>query len=115
MSYFDRYLDRQMEDPEFRDAFNRASAEISAIDEFIRALDERREACQLSKAALARLMDKEPATVRKLFSADSANPTLRTVLAAAEALELDIHLVPRGTPSQVADAHQRRDDLALAL
>jgi DNA-binding phage protein len=95
MGAFDAYLEDQLQDPSFREAFDRYSAEISAIDEFVRALDRRREECGISKADLARAMGKEPATVRKLFSDEAANPTLRTVLACAEALGLEVQLTPR--------------------
>jgi transcriptional regulator with XRE-family HTH domain len=102
MGSFDRYLDEQLQDPEFRQAFDRYSAEIAAIDEFIRSLDRRREVCGISKADLARSMGKEPATVRKLFSDEGANPTLRTVLACAEALGLEVRLAPRRRAGKTA-------------
>jgi len=106
MGAFDAYLEKQLLDPTFREAFDRYSAEIVAIDEFLGALDRRREECGISKAALARAMGKEPATVRKLFSDDAANPTLRTVLACVEALGLEVELTPRRQAKEVAQEHR---------
>ncbi|MBI4896804.1 MAG: helix-turn-helix transcriptional regulator [Actinobacteria bacterium] len=60
----------------------------------LRSLDNRRREKDLSKADLARLLDKHPASVRRLFSGVS-NPELFTLIQLADALDADIRLVPR--------------------
>lgn len=94
-SFHDRRLARRLEeDPEFRAEFERQQREIAAIDEIVNKLDALREEHGLTKADLARAIDKNPAAVRRLLTA-SGNPELRTVIAMAEALDADVQIVPR--------------------
>lgn len=58
--------------------------------------DALRERHGLSKADLARPIDKDPAAIRRLLTA-SGNPELRTVVAIAEALDAEVRIVPRKT------------------
>jgi transcriptional regulator with XRE-family HTH domain len=51
----------------------------------------------LSKAALARAISSEPATVRRLFSAAHVNPTLGTLAEVAAVLGMRVVLEPMGT------------------
>jgi transcriptional regulator with XRE-family HTH domain len=59
--------------------------EIHAANEFIAAIADMLEEMGLSKADLARLVDKNPSAVHKLFLA-GANPTLSTAFGIAHAL-----------------------------
>lgn len=86
----ERYFKARLDDPEYREAFERARKRIDQIDRVIRALDDRREELNLSKAELARRAEMQPEAVRRLFSAERPNPTLHTLAAIAEALGLDI-------------------------
>jgi DNA-binding XRE family transcriptional regulator len=94
LSYHDRRLAGRLQDPEFRAEFEKASREIEAIDAIVNKLDGLREAHGLTKAELAREIDKNPASVRRLFTAP-ANPELRTIVAMADALDADVVIVPR--------------------
>lgn len=58
------------------------------------AIDDAREAAGLSKAELARAIQKEPATIRRLLSSDNSNPTLGTLAELAAALGLRITVEP---------------------
>jgi DNA-binding XRE family transcriptional regulator len=93
-SYHDRRLADRLRDPEFRAEFEKASREIKAIDAIVNELDGLREAHGMTKAELAREIDKNPASVRRLFTAP-ANPELRTIVAMADALDADVVIVPR--------------------
>jgi DNA-binding phage protein len=94
-SFHDRWLARRLEeDPEFRAEFERQRREIDAIDAIVRRLDGLREEHGLTKAQLARAINKNPAAVRRLLTA-SGNPELRTVVAMAEALDAEVQIVPR--------------------
>lgn len=57
------------------------------------------------KAELARVIDKNPASVRRLLTA-KGNPELGTVIAIADALDADVVVVPRkrGSRSRKATA-----------
>ena len=90
-----RYFDRQLKDPEYRNAYQEASERIRRTDSLVRSLDERRQARGLSKAELARQAGIAPEAVRRLFSMQSPNPTAATLVALAEALEMDVVAVPR--------------------
>jgi DNA-binding phage protein len=93
--YHDRRLARRLEeDPEFRREFERQRRAISAVDAIVNELDALREQRRMSKAELARAVDKNPAAVRRLLTA-SGNPELRTVVAMADALGAELRLVPR--------------------
>jgi DNA-binding phage protein len=93
--YHDRRLARRLkEDPEFRAEFERQQREIAAIDAIVNQLDALREEHRLSKAGLARAIDKNPAAIRRLLTA-SGNPELRTVVAMAQALGAEVKIVPR--------------------
>ena len=93
-SFHDRRLARRLEEPEFRDEFERATREIRAIDAIVNELDSLRTDHGMTKADLARDIGKNPATVRRLFTAP-ANPELRTLVAMADALDADVAIVPR--------------------
>jgi DNA-binding phage protein len=93
-SFHDRLLTDRMKDPEFRAEFERASREIKAIDAIVNELDSLRATHGMTKAELAREIGKNPASVRRLFTAPS-NPELRTVIAMADALDADVVVVPR--------------------
>jgi DNA-binding phage protein len=95
LGYHDRRLARRLrEDPEFRVEFERQQREIAALDAIVHQLDVLREDHRMSKAELARAVDKNPAVIRRLLTA-SGNPELRTVVAMAQALGADVKIVPR--------------------
>jgi transcriptional regulator with XRE-family HTH domain len=87
-------LARDMRDPAFAREYIIESVRIATIDAVINSLDEARMSAGLSKAALARAIGAEPATVRRLFSTSRANPTLGTLAEVAAALGLRIAVEP---------------------
>jgi DNA-binding phage protein len=89
---FDLDFERDMKDPEFRAAYQLARARIDAIDNLVRGLDEARQAQRMTKAELARRMSVQPEVVRRLFSMETPNPTMNTVVCAAQALGLRVEL-----------------------
>jgi transcriptional regulator with XRE-family HTH domain len=93
-SFHDRRLAKRLEDPDFRGQFDRALREIRTIDSIVNELDSLRARAGISKAELARRIEKNPASVRRLLTAP-ANPELRTVIAIADALGAEIRVVPR--------------------
>lgn len=104
--YHDQRLSRRLrEDPEFRTEFERQRREIRAIDDIVNQLDALRAEHQMSKADLARAIDKNPAAIRRLLTA-SGNPELRTVVAMAQALGAEVKIVspPRKSSPRVPQA-----------
>jgi DNA-binding phage protein len=92
-TYHDRRRARRLEeDPEFRAEFSRQRRQIAAIDAIVNQLDALREQRGVSKAELARAIDKHPAAIRRLLTA-SGNPELGTVVAIAQALGAELKLV----------------------
>lgn len=91
---FDKYFDRRMKHPAFASAYSEARAVIDSTDALMRALDRARLSVGVTKADLARQIAARPEMVRRLFTADEANPTLATVLKLADALGFHLELVP---------------------
>ena len=87
-------LARDLEDPEFLREYIVESMRIATIDSVITGLDVAREAAGLSKAELARAIQTDPATIRRLFSSDRANPTLGTLAEVGAVLGFRIALEP---------------------
>lgn len=84
-SHYQRRRTRELQDAAFEEQYRQARAEISQVDAVMRQLDSLREEAGISKAELARLIGKNPSTVRRLFSAE-VNPELKTIAAIASAL-----------------------------
>jgi DNA-binding phage protein len=97
--YHDRRLARRLEDPAFRKEYERELRQIKAVDQLVHELETLRAQHGVSKAELARAIDKNPAAVRRLLTA-SGNPELKTVVAIAEALDADVKIVPRKRPAR---------------
>ena len=87
-------LAHDLEDPEFLREYVVESMRIATIDKVVNALDDARESAGLSKAELARAIQVEPATIRRLFASEKSNPTLGTLAEVAAALGMRITLEP---------------------
>lgn len=90
-------LAQDLKNPQFLREYVAESIRISTIDRVVNELDAAREAAGLSKAELARAINSEPATVRRLFSAGHVNPTLGTLAEVAAALGMRVVLEPLET------------------
>ncbi len=88
------YLKRRKNDREYSLAYTSARRRIDQIDSIIRMLDQRRCSLELSKAELARRANLRPEVIRRLFSTERPNPTLTTLVALAEALEMEFAAEP---------------------
>jgi DNA-binding phage protein len=93
----ERYFADRSSEAGYREAYDTARARIDQIDRLVRSLDEHRERCGITKAELARRAELAPEVVRRLFSVDSPNPTISTLISIAEALDLEI--VPQLRPA----------------
>jgi ribosome-binding protein aMBF1 (putative translation factor) len=84
---------RRLRDPEYRAAYDRVTGEIAQTDAVIRQLDALRADMGMSKAELARRINRNASTIRRLFTADQARPELPLVAAIAEALGAELRVV----------------------
>ncbi|MBV9822883.1 MAG: helix-turn-helix domain-containing protein [Actinobacteria bacterium] len=83
-----------MADPEYRHHFILESRRVAAVDAIVNTLDEIREQQGLSKAELARAVERDPAVVRRLLTAQQVNPSLGMVADLAMALGYEMVLSP---------------------
>jgi AraC-like DNA-binding protein len=86
----ERYIAEQKRDLEFRAAHEAAARRIRRIDELVCAIDARRVDLGWTKAELARRAGMPPEAVRRLFSVEGPNPTAATLVALADALDLEL-------------------------
>lgn len=93
----EEHLDRQLSDPSYAAAYQRAARRIAMFDDVVRSLEARRQELGMTKAELARRADMPPAVIRRLFSQQHKNPTLTSLAAIADALELTICVAPGGS------------------
>ncbi|MBW4079419.1 MAG: helix-turn-helix transcriptional regulator [Acidobacteria bacterium] len=96
------YFESRAKTAEYRDAYDRARSSIDEVDRIVGAIENRRISLGMSKAELARRVGIAPESVRRLLSAELANPTLSTVVSLAKVLDLHIVAVKRRTRKQIA-------------
>jgi ribosome-binding protein aMBF1 (putative translation factor) len=96
-----------MRDPEYRKAYERAAREIEQTDRVIGALDALRVDLGLSKAELARRIDRNASSIRRLFTAGRARPELPLVAAIADALGAEVRIVAKAEGNGGPPAHSR--------
>jgi ribosome-binding protein aMBF1 (putative translation factor) len=107
MSFHERRRAQRMEDPEFRAAYERSTREIEQTDQVIRALDELRLDLGMSKAELARRINRNASSIRRLFTASSARPELPLIAAIADALGAEVRVVPKARGPKRAPRRRR--------
>jgi DNA-binding XRE family transcriptional regulator len=98
-SYYDRRRHDWLADKDTRAEYERARHEIEQIDAVIRSLDELREDAGMSKAELARRVGRNPASIRRLFTAEQARPELPLIISIANALDANVEVKPRSRRS----------------
>ncbi len=115
-SLHERRRAERMRDPEFRAAYEQAAGAIAQTDYIIRTLDELRAEMGISKAELARRIDRNASSIRRLFTAHQVRPELPLITAVAEALGLRLALVPESAEAKkaVRDSHGGRKELIAA-
>jgi ribosome-binding protein aMBF1 (putative translation factor) len=93
---------RKLADPLARERYERTRRSVLAVREVLQRIQREREKAGLSKADLARRIGANPAAIRRMFTSGSSNPTLKTILELADALDLEIELSPReqGIPAR---------------
>ena len=107
---FERRLQQNLEDPEFRAAYEREMRDIARVQDILATLDAAREEAGLSKADLARLTGAHPAAVRKLLTSGAGNPNLLSLVRMLDVTGLELRLVkaPRRGRRMSQDTPVRR-------
>jgi ribosome-binding protein aMBF1 (putative translation factor) len=95
VSLHERRRASRMLDPEYRLAYDRAAHEIAQTDAVIRELDALRADLGMSKAELARQVNRNASSVRRLFTASQVRPELPLIAAIADVLGADLRVVRR--------------------
>jgi ribosome-binding protein aMBF1 (putative translation factor) len=95
VSLHERRRASRWQDPEYRLAYDRAAREIAQTDSVIRELDALRVDLGMSKAELARRVNRNASSVRRLFTASQARPELPLIAAIADVLGADLRVVRR--------------------
>lgn len=90
-----RRRSERMHDPEYLAAYEQAARELEQTDEMIRVLDALRADLGISKAELARRINRNASSIRRLFTSSQARPELTLVAGIATALGAEIRLVPK--------------------
>lgn len=96
---------KTLSDPIARERYERKVKSIIAVRRMLQLIDAERERAGLSKSALARRIGVSPATVRRLFTSPTSNPTLKTIVDLFIALDLEIEVRPRESKSTNGDSH----------
>jgi transcriptional regulator with XRE-family HTH domain len=106
-SYYDRRCRDWLADDDARGEYERARREIELIDTLIRSLDELRESAGMSKAELARRVGRNPASIRRLFTAEQVRPELPLIVSIADALDARIEIKVQSKKSTPRPASKR--------
>ena len=106
VSLHERRRARRMKDPEYRLAYERTARELAQTDAVIRDLDSLRVDLGISKAELARRVNRNASSVRRLFTASQVRPEFPLMAALADALGADLRVVPRTAKEQRPTAHE---------
>lgn len=94
-SYYNKRRQDWLADGDTRAEYERARREIEQIDTVIRSLDELRQDACMSKAELARRVGRNPASIRRLFTAEQARPELPLIVSIANALDANVEIKAR--------------------
>ena len=87
-----------------RERYERKVKSIVAVRRMLQLIDAERERAGLSKSDLARKIGVSPATVRRLFTSPTSNPTLKTIVDLFVALDLEFEVWPRDRMSNNGDS-----------
>ena len=115
VSLHERRRERRMQDPEYRLAYERAARELAQTDAVIRELDSLRVDLGISKAELARRVNRNASSVRRLFTASQVRPELPLIAALADALGAELRVVRRTAKTPPAVRGSDRKGRAAAI
>lgn len=86
-------LQESLKDPEYLREYVTQSVRITTTDRLINALADQAEVQGMSRADIARSLNKEAGTIRRLFTHPEGNPTIGTLAEIAGVLGYRLELV----------------------
>ncbi|MBI2939065.1 MAG: helix-turn-helix transcriptional regulator [Chloroflexi bacterium] len=99
-----RPREQVLDTPELRADDEQTKRSLILTREILRQLDALRKSSGLSKEGLAKRAGLDPTSVRRLFAAETSNPTLRTLVDVMAALDVEIELKLKQPPHQPDEA-----------
>ena len=113
---WEQIREQRLVDPDLRDRYWQTRRSVTQVRDVIRRVEDARRQAGLSKAELARRLGTNPATIRRLLTAETANPTLKTVLDVFNVLGIELSLesrqpgsdMPRSADSPSSVPHPHR-------
>ena len=91
---WESFYEELFDTPEERAEAERDVREMIALRTILQRCEEERERAGLSKAELARIVGVNPASMRRLFTDEGSNPTLKTMIGILAALDLELVVKP---------------------
>lgn len=85
---------RLEEEPEFARQYLLEWVRITTVDRLVNQLEDERKHLGLTKAGLARAIQRDPAAIRRLLSDAKGNPTVESISSVAAAMGFKLELVP---------------------
>ncbi len=116
-SLHQRRRSQRMRDPEYQAAYEQTRRELEQTDSMIRVLDALRADLGISKAELARRINRNASSIRRLFTSSQARPELTLIAGIASALGAEVRLVPKTAEAKRAvreHSGTKRELVALA-
>ncbi|MGA2471543.1 MAG: helix-turn-helix transcriptional regulator [Solirubrobacteraceae bacterium] len=104
--YYQRRKEAWLSDPETRGHYERERREIEQIDAVIRSLDQLRVDAGISKTELARRIGRNPSSIRRLFTAQTARPELPLIVSIADELGARVEITA-GLPARSTGSRKR--------
>ncbi len=113
-SEWQEFREQLLDDAEAREEYERTFHSTVVFREILQLVEAEREKAGLSKAELAHRIGVNPASIRRLLTSESGNPTFKTMLGVFDALGLAFSLkpIPRHKRKKRASASPSRTTAA---
>ena len=85
----------QMKDPKLKALFESELQQQLLVQRLLSEVDKARISCNITKAQLAANTSLDAVTVRRVLTSPNSNPRLSTLVELANALNLELKLVPK--------------------
>lgn len=105
---FDELRARYAQTPEEIEEYQRTVRAVVMVRRLLMTIDDERRRVGISKAELARRIGADPSVVRRLFSSEGSNPTLKTVVEILSALGIEVQLTAVDRPDPGARKKSRQ-------
>jgi len=91
---WEEFRDELLQDPAARDEYERSYRHALFLRRLLQQLEAERVQAGITKTELAHRVGVNPSAMRRLLTAETSNPTLKTMLGVFDALGLEFSLTP---------------------